>query len=70
MEAKYSILEWRNGLRQSGISDAGCPRMEEVLRAPAAHGVSSFKNPLLVPDLDLDLGFLSKSWSILRNPSC
>ena len=42
MEAKYSILEWRNGLSQSGISDAGCPRMEEVLRAPAAHGVSSY----------------------------
>ena len=24
-----------------GSSDLGCPRMEEVLRAPAAHGVSS-----------------------------
>ena len=49
MEAKYSILEWRNGLRQSGISDAGCPRMEEVLRAAAAHGVSSheLKNYIL-----------------------
>ena len=34
MEAKYTILEWRNGLRQSGISGAGCPRMEEVPRAP------------------------------------
>ena len=41
MEANYPILEWRIGLRQSGISDLGCPRMEEVLRAPAAHGVSS-----------------------------
>ena len=29
------------GLRQIGISDIGCPRMEEVLRAPAVHGVSS-----------------------------
>ena len=24
-----------------GSRDLGCPRMEEVLRAPAAHGVSS-----------------------------
>ena len=29
------------GLRDPGISDLRCPRMEEVLRAPAAHGVSS-----------------------------
>ena len=42
MEANYSILEWRIGLRQFGISDLGCPRMEEVLRAPAEHGVSSY----------------------------
>ena len=41
MEVKYPILEWRMGIRQFGISDLGCPRMEEVLRAPAAHGVSS-----------------------------
>ena len=27
--------------RESGISDLRCPRMEEVLRAAAAHGVSS-----------------------------
>ena len=33
MEANYPILEWRIGLRQSG--------WKEVLRAPAAHGVSS-----------------------------
>ena len=39
MEVKYPILEWRMGIRQFGISDLGCPRMEEVLRAPAAHGV-------------------------------
>ena len=25
-----------------GSRDLGCPRMEEVLRAPAAHGVSSY----------------------------
>ena len=43
MEVKYPILEWRMGIRQFGISDLGCPRMEEVLRAPAAHGVSSKK---------------------------
>ena len=45
MEVKYPILEWRMGIRQFGISDLGCPRMEEVLRAPAAHGVSSFNKP-------------------------
>ena len=33
----------RMGIRQFGISDLGCPRMEEVLRAPAAHGVSSIR---------------------------
>ena len=44
MEANYPILEWRIGLRQFGISDLGCPRMEEVLRAPAAHGVSSLSS--------------------------
>ena len=41
MEANYPILEWRIGLRQSGISDLGCPRMEEVLRASAANDASS-----------------------------
>ena len=29
------------GLRDPGISDLRCPWMEEVLRAPAEHGVSS-----------------------------
>ena len=48
MEANYPILERRIELRQSGISDLGCPRMEEVLRAPAAHGVSSLFWDLLL----------------------
>ena len=34
MEVNYPILEWRIGLRQFG--------WKEVLRAPAAHGVSSY----------------------------
>ena len=30
-----------------GSRDLGCPRMEEVLRAPAAHGVSSYLPKIL-----------------------
>ena len=29
-------------LRSRDLAILGCPRMEKVLRAPAAHGVSSF----------------------------
>ena len=53
MEVKYPILEWRMGIRQFGISDLGCPRMEEVLRAPAAHGVSNVS--IIASQLDISI---------------
>ena len=52
MEVKYPILEWRMGIRQFGISDLGCSRMEEVLRAPAAHGVSTDVDGVVVSSPD------------------
>ena len=40
LDLKYQYPGVTHGLRESGISGLGCRRTEEVLRAPAAHGVS------------------------------